>query len=144
MDELDEQIVRILEHDARQTSDVIAKKVNVSSATVRRRVKRLLDSGELLIEAYRDPLKTGLPIIALIGLTIESNLYDDVIRIISKLPEVTWIFSTTGRYDAMAWVMAPSNDSLYLFLKNVLNKITGIKEIESFLCLHIEKRKTLL
>jgi Lrp/AsnC family transcriptional regulator for asnA, asnC and gidA len=144
MDELDEQIVRLLEHDAHQTSDVIAKKINVSSATVRRRLKRLLDSGELLIEAYRDPFKTGFPILTMIGLNIERKLYDEVILSISKLPEITWVYTTTGRYDAMAFVVAPSTDSLYLFLKDVLNKITGIKEIESFLCLHIEKRKTLL
>ncbi|MCJ7744080.1 MAG: Lrp/AsnC family transcriptional regulator [Dehalococcoidales bacterium] len=143
MDDLDDQIVRLLEEDARQTSDMIAKQVNVSPATVRRRLKRLIDAKELHIDAHRDLIKSGFPITALIGLSIEHKLYDEVITAICKLPEVLWASTTIGRYDAFAFVRSPSNDHLYLFLKDVLNKITGIKESETFLCLRAEKSKHL-
>jgi DNA-binding Lrp family transcriptional regulator len=70
MDELDAQIVRLMEQNARQTSDTIAKQVGMSSATVRRRLKRLFDTKELHIETYGNPLKSELPVSALIGLNI--------------------------------------------------------------------------
>jgi DNA-binding Lrp family transcriptional regulator len=141
MDDLDEQIVCLLEHDARQTSDTLAKQLNVSSPTVRRRLKRLIDAKELRIEAFRDFNKSGMPVIALIGLNIEPKRYNEVMTTICKLPEVAWVSTTAGRYEVIAFIRASSSEDLYLFLKNVLNEIDGIRDRETFLCLHIEKSK---
>ena len=107
MDEFDAQIARLMEQNARQTSDAIAMQVKVSAATVRRRLKRLLDSGELHIEAYRDPAKAGLPVAALIGLNIEHELYEEVISTICRLDEVSWCSTTTGRFDGFVFGVNP-------------------------------------
>ena len=143
MDDVDAQIVRSLELNARQSSDTIAKQVNLSSATVRRRLKRLLDAKELHIEAYRDPVKTGLLVSALIGLNIEHELHEEVMETIGKLHEVSWASTTTGQFDGFAFVHSHSTEHLYLFLRDVIIKITGIKDSETFVCLHIEKRSHL-
>jgi DNA-binding Lrp family transcriptional regulator len=139
MDELDARIITLLERNARQTSDTISKQVHVSSATVRRRLKRLLDAKELYIEAYRDPVKAGLPVAALIGLNIEHQLLEKVMETIRRLDDVSWSSTTTGRFDGFAFVRCPSTEHLYFFLKDVLLKITGIKDTETFVCLHLEK-----
>ena len=139
MDLLDARIVRLMELDARQTSDAIARQIEVSSATVRRRLKRLLDTGELHIEAYRDPLKLGLPVAALIGLNIEHDLHEQVMAAIRRLSEVIWASTTTGRFDGFAFVLSSSTDDLYMFLRDVLLKAAGIRDSETFLCLHVEK-----
>ena len=139
MDKLNAQIVRLMEQNARQTSDMIAKQVHVSSATVRRRLKRLLDTKELHVEAYRDPNKAGLSVSALIGLNIEHELHEEVMGAICRLQEVVWASTTTGRFDAFISVRSPSAEHLYLFLRDVLLKIKGIKDSESFICLHLDK-----
>ena len=139
MDDIDAQIVSLLEQNARQTSDTIAKQVKVSSATVRRRLKRLLDAKELHIEAYRDPVKTGLTVSALIGMNIEHQLHEEVMGAIRNLDQVSWASTTTGRFDGFAFVRSRSTEHLYLFLRDVLLKIEGIRDSETFLCLHVEK-----
>jgi DNA-binding Lrp family transcriptional regulator len=139
MDELDARIVKLVEKNARQTSDVIAKQLSVSSATVRRRLKRLLDTRELHIEAYRDLAKAGLTVSALIGLKIEHELHEQVMAAVSGLREVYWASTTTGRFDAFILSYSSSDEQLYLFLRDTLLKIKGIKDSETFLCLRVEK-----
>ena len=102
MDKIDEQILLLFQHDPRQSSNSIAKKVNVSSATVRRRLKRLFDSNEVKVVAYRDPVKAGLPVAALIGFNIDHNFLDEVADKLIQLPEVEWFCATTGRFDGFA------------------------------------------
>ena len=143
MDKLDEQIVSLVERNARQTSDTIARQLKVRSATVRRRLKRLLDTKELHIEAHRDPVKAGRSIAALIGMNIEHELHEEVMQAIRRLPEVSWASTTTGRFDGFAFVRSSSPEHLYLFLKDVLLKIKGIKDSETFICLHVEKSSRL-
>jgi DNA-binding Lrp family transcriptional regulator len=99
----------------------------------------MLDARELLIEAYRDPGKTGFPVCALVGLNIEHELHGEVMGEIAKLNEVTWASTTTGRYDGFAFVRSPSTEALYLFLRDVLLKIKGIRDTETYVCLHVEK-----
>ena len=42
MDELDRKITSILQQDGRASNDSIARKLNVSEGTIRRRLKRLI------------------------------------------------------------------------------------------------------
>ena len=144
MDELDAQIVRLMEQNARQTSDTIAKQVNVSSATVRRRLKRLFDAKELHIEAYGDPFKSELlPVTALIGLNIEHELHEGVMEKIRRLHNVLWASTTTGQFNSFIFVRSSSTEHLYQFMRDLLFKITGIKHCEIFVCLHVEKSSRL-
>jgi DNA-binding Lrp family transcriptional regulator len=143
VDELDAQIVRLMEQNARQTSDMLAKQVSVSSATVRRRLKRLFDARELHIEAYGDPLKSELPVTALIGLSIEHELHEEVMGTIRRLHNVSWASTTTGQFDSFIFVRSSSTEHLYQFIKDVLLKIAGIKDSEIFVCLHVEKSSRL-
>lgn len=140
MDALDEQIVHLMWKNARQTSDMIARQINVSSATVRRRLKQLYDANELIVEAYINPDKVGPRVVALVGINIDHEKWDEVISKINDLPEVPWLSTTTGRFNAFAMVHSNTNENLYLYLKNVLCKITGIKDAETFLILHADKR----
>jgi Lrp/AsnC family transcriptional regulator for asnA, asnC and gidA len=139
MDEIDNQLIRIVERNARQSSGAIAKQLNVSSATVRRRLKHLIDAQELHVVAHVDPVKSGFPVSALTGLNIDSELHDEVVKQLRKLPEVSWASTTTGRFDGFIFARYHSNEHLYDFLKNVLTQIRGIKDSETFICLHIEK-----
>jgi DNA-binding Lrp family transcriptional regulator len=140
IDYIDEQLVHLLEENARQSSDTLAKQFNVSSATIRRRLKRLIDSNVLHIVAIRDPLRTGLPLAAVIGFNIYHEFLDSAMQAICSRPEVVLACTTTGRFDAFALARFSSNEDFSLFLRNEITKITGIKDSETFVCLHTEKR----
>ena len=59
-DDIDRQLIRLLEKDARQSSEQLAKKLAVSSTTVRRRLRRLIQQGVLRIVAVVEPKKAGV------------------------------------------------------------------------------------
>jgi DNA-binding Lrp family transcriptional regulator len=140
IDQIDEQIVQLLERNARQSSQALARQLNLSSATVRRRVKKLIDSNVLHIVAFKDPIRGGLPVAAVIGLNIELELLDSTMHQICSYPEVVKAFTTTGRFDAFALVRFSSNERFSSFLRKEITKIEGIKDSETFVCLHMEKQ----
>lgn len=137
---INEQIIHLLEQNARQSSQAVARKLNVSSATVRRRLKRLFDSEVLHMVAYRDPLIAGIPLATVIAFNVDHSLVDEVMKAICSYREVILACTTTGRFDAFALARFASNEEFSSFLRNELTKIEGIKESETFVCLHIEKR----
>ena len=140
IDHIDEQLMHLLEGNARQSSEKLAKQLNVSSATIRRRLKRLIGSNVLHIVAYRDPSMVGLPVVAVVGFNIDHSLLDSAMQVICSYPEVILACTTTGRFDAFALVRFSSNDELSSFLRKEMTKVEGIKDSETFICLHIEKR----
>ena len=140
IDHIDEQLMQLLEGDARQTSETLARQLNVSSATIRRRLKRLIDSNVLHIVAYRDPVKSGLPVAAVVGFRIDHALADSAMRAICSHPAVVLACSTTGRFDAFALTRFSSNEEFSSFLRSDVTKIAGVRGSETFVCLHIEKR----
>jgi Lrp/AsnC family transcriptional regulator for asnA, asnC and gidA len=138
---LDDRMMQLLEQNARQSSTALAKDLGVSSATVRRRLKRLLDSGTLDIVAFRDPTKTGFPVLALIALNIEQGHLDTLMKQLSDRKEIVWACSVTGRFDVMALAVFRSNEELASFLEKEQHGLQGIKDSETFVCLHQCKRR---
>ena len=132
--------MHLLEGNARQSSQDLAKHLDVSSATVRRRLKRLIDSDVLHIVAYKDPNIAGVLVAAVVGFNIDHSLLDSALQAICSYPEVILACTTTGRFDAFALVRFSSNDELSSFLRKEITKVEGIKDSETFICLHIEKR----
>jgi Lrp/AsnC family transcriptional regulator for asnA, asnC and gidA len=139
INKLDVQIITLLEQDARQSSNTIAKKLGVSSATIRRRINKLLKSDVLRIVGKRNPEKAGLPVAVLMGLNMDHRLVDSVMGKIRNLPEVEWACTTTGRFDAFVFARFRSNEDFSIFLRDNITIIEGLKDSETFMCLHVEK-----
>ena len=59
IDELDSKIIELLEENAWQTSEMLARSLNVSSATVRRRVKQLTRNDVIRAVAIIQPDKVA-------------------------------------------------------------------------------------
>ena len=139
MDSLDEKLIQLLGQDARQSSNVLAKQLKVSPATIRRRVRTLVKSGALRIVGVVDPKKFGFPLVAVLALDVVHDKVDPVMKMLADRPEVRWISLTTGRFDIMALVRFRSTDELAEFVKNRLSNIEGLRNSETFLSLHVEK-----
>jgi Lrp/AsnC family transcriptional regulator for asnA, asnC and gidA len=136
---LDEQLIRILQNNGRQSSNVIAKQLGVSSATIRRRIKKLVDSGLLYITARVDPDKAGFPFRVVIALDVVHQKVESTLQYLASLPEVTWAATTTGRFDIILRANFPSSDDYSEFVRDVMAKLDGLRDSETFVCLHIEK-----
>jgi Lrp/AsnC family transcriptional regulator for asnA, asnC and gidA len=140
VDSLDEKLVLLMGQDALQSSDKLAKQLKVSSATVRRRLKRLQSSGLLRIIGVVDPNKFGFVLHVVIGLAIING--KEMRRVEETLinrPEVAWVSTTTGQFNIIAIARFPSTDSLSRFSKDILGQIEGLKSCEVFMCMEIQK-----
>ena len=140
IDSLDEQIVRLLGQNARQNSETLAKQLNLSSATVRRRLRKLIHSDLLRIVGVVDPASFGFPIIAVITLDAAHDKVELAIEELSKRPEVRFVSTITGRYDIIVIARFRSTDCLSKFLTKELPKLEGISDSETFICLQVKKR----
>ena len=138
-DSLDKQLVELLMQDARVSSNVLAKQLNISSSTVRRRMKKLVEHGIIHIIALPEPSKIGKFMEAVIALDVSHEKINLVVEKLSKYPEVRWIAVTSGRFDIMAYVWLNSTEYLYKFIEEDVGRLEGIRNSETFICLHVEK-----
>ena len=144
MDELDYRLVKLLEQNAWQSSLKLAKALGTSSATVRRRLRRLTQKGLLRAVALADPSIAAPTLTAIIGLDIAHQDMAQVIKLLAGLPETMWCALATGRFDILVLAQFYSMGELDQFLQEKLATIEGIRDSETFVCLHVEKGRHLL
>ena len=138
-DSLDEQLVRLLGQDARQNSETLAKQLKKSSATIRRRLRRLLRNKLLRIVGVVNPADFGFPVAAVITLDVSHDKLASAMEGLASQPEIIWVSTTTGRFDIIAFGRFASTDSLSKFLTDQLSKMEGVRNSETFLCLDVKK-----
>jgi len=139
IDSVDEQIVRLLGKDARQNSETLAKHLNLSAATVRRRLRKLLQSDLLRIVGVVDPTSFGFPLIVIITLDVTHDKVELATELLSNLPEVRFASTITGRYDVIVIARFRSTEHLSEFITKELGKVEGLRDSETFVCLEVKK-----
>ncbi len=139
LDELDRNIISLLQYDGRIPYTKVATELGVTEGTVRRRVKQLLDDGILQIVAIVRPHDLGWTEVAMIGISVQSNLLTTVADKISNLPEVAYLFQAAGEFDLFAEVFCRDRDHFVSFLNNRLQQIPGVERTQSFLILKMHK-----
>ncbi|MES3162342.1 MAG: Lrp/AsnC family transcriptional regulator [Halorubrum sp.] len=113
LDDTDHEILRLLQADARTPFSEIARRIDMSSATVHDRVGRMEDAG--VIEGYHaavDPKAVGYGVSALVGLRVEQGREEDALERLREIEEVRAIHLTTGEWDVILRVVAEDTDSL--------------------------------
>ena len=139
VDSIDEALVKLLGQDAQQNSETLAKQLNISAATVRRRLKKLIQNDLLRIVGVVDPKNFGYPLVALVTFDISQDKLTSTLEKLSKRPEIRWISTCTGRFDIVAIANFRSVDSLSDFNAKYLTQLEGIKDSETFICLDVKK-----
>ncbi|MBZ9918877.1 Lrp/AsnC family transcriptional regulator [Mesorhizobium sp. BR1-1-12] len=100
MDQLDEQLITLLRHDARRSISDLAMDVSVSRATVRSRMERLEKAGAII--GYTVILRADAVdqrVRGIMMVEIEGHAADRVIRALGGFSEVSTIHTTNGRWD---------------------------------------------
>ncbi len=139
LDSLDKELVQLLEKDALQTSEALARQLCVSPATVRRRLKRLKQSGVLRIAAFVDPNKMGVPVIAIIAMNVMRDKLELAVPLLISKPEVRFLSTTTGRFDIVTCAWFHSTEELTHFVQKDLAEVPGLTDTETFICLQVSK-----
>ncbi len=138
-DSIDRRLIQLLQENAHQSSEALAKRLGVSSSTIRRRIKTLIQKEIIRIVARPDPAKIGYAIVAISAFDIEHDKLQPVLETLNNIPDIHWLAAISGRFDAIAEIWATSTDELFKQLDDI-GKIEGIKNIETFICLYVRKR----
>jgi Lrp/AsnC family transcriptional regulator, regulator for asnA, asnC and gidA len=140
-DELDRQIIRLLRADGRRSNREIARTLDVPEATVRYRVRRLIESNILRITASVDPEHLGYGLTAVISVQVEPSRVNAVAEEISAMPEVMWVAITAGAHDIMLMGSFRNQDEMFTFLTDRLARIEGTYRTETSVALRIMKKQ---
>lgn len=139
-DEIDRQLIRELQSDARQSNVSLAQKVGLTEGAVRRRIDNLLKSGEFRIVAVGDPELLGLRTHAVIGMRADMNRLEELTAELAAMRELSYVYETTGQYDIIIVGFFASNEQLREFLMRKLAKLEGIISSDTFLVMRTAKR----
>jgi len=139
MDQLDNKLISALRHNARASLSDLAILLGVSRTTVRGRIERLRDSGDIVGftvvlkgDAHRDAVR-GLMMIG-----IEGRGTERITRQLNGLPEVRTIHSTNGRWDLILELGTDTLEHLDAVLGRI-RKFDGVSNSETNLLLATRK-----
>lgn len=138
IDSLDRNIIEQLQINGAQTNVAIAKLLNTSEATIRRRRERLEKEDVIRVVAVANPFKLGFEVMAIIGIQTQQNKLADVEHALAKMPQVRFLGMTLGTYDLMLETWHKTNGELMTFITEMV-KIEGIKRTESFQIMRLSK-----
>jgi DNA-binding Lrp family transcriptional regulator len=129
LDAVDHRLVEALREDGRLSVNELATRANVSRATAYQRLARLRETG--VIRRFTvdvDPRKLGLPIAALVLVTVVQHAWREVGDRLRRLPGVEWLALSTGSFDYVLLVRAPDVEHLR---DVILGGIQSISEVQS-------------
>ncbi|MCX8126827.1 MAG: AsnC family transcriptional regulator, partial [Dehalococcoidia bacterium] len=138
-DTTDLELIRLLQYDGRQSSQALGRKLGIHASTIQRRIKQLVKEGILKITAAIEPQKAGLHLGVALGLKIKPGMVPQVIDSLASAPNVAFLSTTTGRFDAMLFAAFRDEKDLAEFTENRIAKLDGIREHEAFVFLNVAK-----
>ena len=127
----DRLLVRELQEDPRASYAEIARRLNASETTIRRRIEALTSSGDISIALIPDLHQLGYVTSAYIGLKVDLDRLTELSEQIALMPEVTFTAITTGRYDFMFFVAERTLDDLTRFLSTSIAPLKSVLSIET-------------
>ncbi|WP_101757499.1 Lrp/AsnC family transcriptional regulator [Oceanicoccus sp. KOV_DT_Chl] len=131
LDDLDLSILEWLSEDARISNRKVAIELGVTEGTVRARIKRMEDEGQIRITAISNINRLANPTLAYIWIEVEkSSQTDDVAQALSAIPEIGFVAKTLGRSDILAITMVQNNAQLASFLHSTISGIEGVRRTE--------------
>ena len=146
LDDKDQALLGFLQEDARITSTELAKRVDLSTPGLQKRVRKLEDSG--VIEAYRAILNRealGFDMLCFVQVTLQRHEQEAVQRFrdqVKTMPEVMECFHLTGEYDYLLKVIVRNRKHLEHFLVDVLTPVKGMDKIRTSVVLSEIKSTT--
>ena len=139
IDSLDVSILDILRSNSRTRNADIGRMLGTSEATIRRRIKGMIDKG--IIAGFSTYINYALienPVKAYIHIKVRSENMDGVIEKISQHDMLLALYRVTGEYDLMCIGLFPSMDGLHDFIDYFLG-IDGIIETNTQIVMKAHK-----
>ena len=139
MDEMDHRLIAALRHDARAALSDLASVLNLSRATVRARITKLRNSGEIIgftvvtrADVARDPVR-GMMMIG-----IEGRGAERITRQLGNMAQVRAVHNTNGRWDVIVEIGTETLEDFDAVLAQI-RRLDGVVASETSLFLKTRK-----
>jgi Lrp/AsnC family transcriptional regulator for asnA, asnC and gidA len=139
LDDTDREILRALQTDGRTPFSEIARRIDMSSATVHDRVNRMEEAG--VIRGYHadvDPKAVGLGTSAIVGLRVEQGREDETLDRLADVDGVQKLTLTTGEWDIVMRVHAEDTDRLRELMFDNIAQMEGFARSQTMVVLGTE------
>ncbi|MGZ2257751.1 Lrp/AsnC family transcriptional regulator [Roseobacter sp. A03A-229] len=139
MDDMDKCLISALRHNARASLSDLAVELGLTRATVRTRLARLQERGDILgftVVMKEDTLSD--PVRGLMMIAIEGRGTDRILRHLSGMPEVRRVYSTNGRWDVIVEIGTDTLERFDQVLFQV-RRLDGVTASETSLLLSTRK-----
>jgi DNA-binding Lrp family transcriptional regulator len=137
IDKLDRELISLLQVNARESVANLGRKLGVARTTVLARLARLESGGAIIGYTVRLGSEAGEHgVQAYVGISINPKMQRDVIRRLSKLPELKQLASVSGEFDYMALLRAPTTVRLDALLDEI-GELEGVLRTTSSVVLAV-------
>ncbi|MEM1550817.1 MAG: Lrp/AsnC family transcriptional regulator [Candidatus Bathyarchaeia archaeon] len=142
IDDIDREIIKALQDDARISFRKIAEKLNVSETTIFVRVKRLLERKIIKrFTAIISPEALGKKITAFILINADPKKTHGVLKTLSEMDDVYEVYDVTGSYYAIVKVRTEDQNKLAKIIDEI-GLIDGVISTETAIVLRSIKEET--
>ncbi len=141
IDGVDCEIIQLLQKDGRITNIEIARKLKVSEATVRARMKRLIDAEIIQIVAVSNPIKLGFRVTGSIKIRVDIKKMNHVIQELKKIEALWFIVQVTSGTGIYTEFVVRSMEELNALIMREINPIDGVLDTETNLIMKFIKRR---
>ncbi|MDX6378820.1 MAG: hypothetical protein QOE98_3123 [Gaiellaceae bacterium] len=142
LDGLDRRLIELLQDDGRRAISDLARVLDTSAKTVRKRVERLIERGIIQITAVTTPEALGYGAIALVGLEIDGTRPATAIAAdLAGLAAADYVVVATGRYAIYVELFCRDRADLGCTVDEHVRTVAGVRSAEVFpyLSLHYQQ-----
>ena len=133
VDEIDENILGLLEENARMSYVEIGNSVGLSEGAVRNRIQSLVS--EKVIKKFTIEKSTSHGVRALTMLSVNPSVPTyEVSKMVSELDGVERLYEVTGEYDIVLVSSSPNIDGINLCIEDI-RKIPGVEKTNTIIVL---------
>lgn len=131
LDDLDQRIIGLLAEDARISNREAARLLGISDTAVRKRLKKLSDSGAAKITAVADSAALGMTTAVLVRVQTSPETARDVVEAMARFDEVSFAALMTGRFNIVLLVAAQSRQAVADIIHMHLRRRSGVHRVET-------------
>lgn len=128
IDEIDNQILKLLTENARYSYSELAEQVGISRVAIKNRITTMEELG--LIQGYQVKLASNHIMNFLefiITVQVKPDYFDYIAGILGKSKYITKLYATTGDCKLIAYGVAPTKSEMDDFYNKIRNILTDVK-----------------
>jgi Lrp/AsnC family transcriptional regulator, regulator for asnA, asnC and gidA len=143
LDEVDSSILRLLKQNSRMSFQEMSRQTGISDATIQFRLKRMRTRG--VIDKFTvvvNPASAGYSIAAIILVKTDADKHDEAKLGLSRLPQISEVYSVLGEFDLFLKVWAKSLEELNAMINDEIRSIGGVEDLLEIVIVERVKEET--